>query len=73
MRDVHLCVTVFYQQLEKGTVASQIYGFTIDYGKFILISYCIYVNYIRVQSTDNRSLHNNKAKVIQGPSFSASE
>ena len=37
MRDVHWCVTVFYQQIEKGNIANQIQGFTIDYGKFILI------------------------------------
>ena len=36
MRDVHWCVTVFYQQIENGNVANQIHGFTIDYGKFIL-------------------------------------
>ena len=36
-RDVHLCVTVFYQQIENSTIANQIHGFTIDYGKFILI------------------------------------
>ena len=37
MRDVHWCVTVFYQQIENGNLANQIHGFTIDYGKFILI------------------------------------
>ena len=37
MPDVHWWVTVFYQQIENGNVANQIYGFTIDYGKFILI------------------------------------
>ena len=36
MRDVHWCVTVFYQQIENGNIANQIFGFTIDYGKFIL-------------------------------------
>ena len=36
MRYVHLCVTVFYQQIENGNIANQIHGFTIDYGKFIL-------------------------------------
>ena len=36
MRDVHGCVTVFYRQIENSTVANQIHGFTIDYGKFIL-------------------------------------
>ena len=37
MPDVHWWVTVFYQQIENGNVANQIYGFTIDYGKVILI------------------------------------
>ena len=37
MRDVHWCVTVFYQQIENDNIANQIHGFTIDYGKFILI------------------------------------
>ena len=35
-RDVHWCVTVFYQQIENSNIANQIHGFTIDYGKFIL-------------------------------------
>ena len=35
-RDVHWCLTVFYQQIENSNIANQIYGFTIDYGKFIL-------------------------------------
>ena len=37
-RDVHRCVTVDYQQIANGNIANQIHGFTIDYGKFILIS-----------------------------------
>ena len=37
-RDVHWGVTVFYQQIENSNIANQIHGFTIDYGKFILIS-----------------------------------
>ena len=37
MRDVHWCVTVFYRQIENSNIANQIHGFTIDYGKFILI------------------------------------
>ena len=37
MRDVHLCVTVDYQQIGNGNIANQIHGFTIDYGKLILI------------------------------------
>ena len=36
-RDVHWCVTVFYQPIENNNIANQIHGFTIDYGKFILI------------------------------------
>ena len=30
-------VTVDYQQIANDNIANQIYGFTIDYGKFILI------------------------------------
>ena len=30
-------VTVDYQQIANGNIANQIHGFTIDYGKFILI------------------------------------
>ena len=37
-RDVHCCVTVFYQPLENDNIANQIQGFTIDYGKFTLIT-----------------------------------
>ena len=37
MCDVHWCVTVDYQQIGNGNIANQIHGFTIDYGKFILI------------------------------------
>ena len=36
-RDVHWCLTVFYQQIENSNIANQIHGFTIDYGKFILM------------------------------------
>ena len=35
-RDVHWCVTGFYQQIEISNIANQIHGFTIDHGKFIL-------------------------------------
>ena len=35
-RDVHWCVTVFYQQVENSNIANQIQGFTIDYDKLIL-------------------------------------
>ena len=38
MRDVRWCVTVDYQQIENGNLANQIHGFTIDYGKFILMA-----------------------------------
>ena len=31
------CVTVDYQQIGNDNIANQIHGFTIDYGKFILI------------------------------------
>ena len=41
MRDVHGCVTVDYQQIENGNIANQIQGFTIDYGKFILIKFSL--------------------------------
>ena len=37
MRDVHWCVTVFYQQIENGNIADQIHGFTVDNGKLILM------------------------------------
>ena len=37
VRDVHWCVTVDYQQIGNGNIVNQIHGFTIDYGKFILI------------------------------------
>ena len=36
-RDLHWCVTVGYQQIANDNIANQIHGFTIDYGKFILI------------------------------------
>ena len=35
--DVHWCVTVDYRQIANDNIANQIHGFTIDYGKFILI------------------------------------
>ena len=41
-RDVHWYVTVDYQQIANGKIANQIHGFTIDYGKFILIGYIIH-------------------------------
>ena len=36
-RGVHGYVTVDYQQTANGDIANQIHGFTIDYGKFMLI------------------------------------
>ena len=33
----HVQSSVFYQQIENGNMANQIHGFTLDYGKFILI------------------------------------
>ena len=36
-RNVHWFVTVDYNQIANGNIANQIHGFTIDYGKFILI------------------------------------
>ena len=44
MRDVHWFVTVDYQQIGNGNIANQIHGFTIDYGKFILIVYSFYIS-----------------------------
>ena len=38
MRDVHCCVTVDYQLIVNSNIANQIHGFTIEYGKFILIT-----------------------------------
>ena len=35
--DVNWYVTVDCQQIANGNIANQIHGFTIDYGKFILI------------------------------------
>ena len=43
-RDVHRCVTVDYQQIAKDNIANQIHGFTIDYGKFILIRFIYHLN-----------------------------
>ena len=39
---MYWCVTVFYQQIENSNIANQIHGFTIDYGKFILITFNIH-------------------------------
>ena len=36
-RDVHWCVTIDYQQIANDNIVNQIHGFTIEYGKFILI------------------------------------
>ena len=48
---MHRCVTVFYQQIENSNIANQIQGFTIDYGKFILI----YNNQINVHALIGQS------------------
>ena len=53
-RNVHWCVTVFYQQMENSDIANQIHGFTIDYGKFILIS--VMQQQVRADSLTNISL-----------------
>ena len=34
---LHQVKTVDYQQIANDNIANQIHGFTIDYGKFILI------------------------------------
>ena len=47
MRDVHRCVTVDYQQIVDSNIANQVHGFTIDYGKFILINNRPFPNYLR--------------------------
>ena len=36
-QDVHRCATVDYQQIANDNITNQIHGFTIDYGKFVLI------------------------------------
>ena len=47
MRDVHWCVTVDYQQIANDNIVNQIHGFTIDYSKFILITFSmIYIKEI---------------------------
>ena len=38
MPNVHWCINVDYQQIVDSNIANQIHGFTIDYGKFILMS-----------------------------------
>ena len=44
-RDVHWYIIVDYQQIANDNIANQIQGFTIDFGKFILIlvSACVVV------------------------------
>ena len=34
----------FYQQIENSNITNQIHGFTIDYGKFILIFHIAQMN-----------------------------
>ena len=55
-RDVHCCVTVDYQQIANDNIANQIHGFTIDYGKFILIRNNTQTAVINM--TKNRMLEN---------------
>ena len=49
MPDVHWCVTVDYQQIVDSNIANQIHGFTIDYGKFILITYISLSSHSNIQ------------------------
>ena len=42
-RDVHWCVTVDYQQTANDDIANQIHGFTVDYGKFILNTFIVWL------------------------------
>ena len=47
---------VFYQQIENGYIANQIHGFTIDYGKFILIPNMPMPNMSNLQKEEKRIL-----------------
>ena len=38
-----------YQQIDNGNTANQIHAFTIDYGKFILISYTVFNSVLSVR------------------------
>ena len=51
MRVVHLCVTVEYQQIGNRNIANQIHGFTIDYGKFILILIMLQISLFIIHQT----------------------
>ena len=61
-RDVHWCVTVDYQQIANDNIANQIHGFTIDYGKFILI---IYIQCVEVSGTPIQPLIFYKVKLFR--------
>ena len=52
MRDVHWCVTVDNQQIVNGNIANQIHGFTINYGKFILMTDSARARWYHVSSFD---------------------
>ena len=56
-RDVHWCVTVDHRQIAKGNIANQIHGFTIDYGKFILIDIIIHQTYYEKKSDWSRAFN----------------
>ena len=45
---ITVCVTVFYQQIENGNTANQIHGFTIDYGRFILMIIIILIQLVLI-------------------------
>ena len=47
-RDVHWCVTVDYRQIANDNRANQIHGFTINYGKLILILFYFHSKYFSV-------------------------
>ena len=71
-RDVHWCVAVDYQQIANGKIANQIHGFTIDYGKFILISnikqfYCVN---IQVASSKHKESWENSRHTCNFQEFS---
>ena len=44
--------TVFYQQINNSKIANEIHGFTIDYGKFILINNIAWLNKKQMDDKD---------------------
>ena len=63
--DVHLCVTVDYQQIANDNIANQIHGLTIDYGKFILIQFShAFALDTKQQGQDLRSLQINHTSFL---------